>query len=251
VHQYRQRPHRLALSVLALLALPACGGQPPRTAGQSAEADAVAEQLLAGARRAMGDVDRVQSLSAVATVTGPSKQFRSAVYSARDGRARLELGEQFLAGIGAEKGWVYDLAADTVGPLDGVTRGVINGHELHMLVLAPTTRWQQPRGRGSQDWRGEPALAVGFRDNLGAEPTLYLRARDTLPIGFRLINHTGKGPPDVEVTFDRWEEIDGVRLFRHAVFAQGNDRYEYDYTDIRLNAVADSLFEAKKLTAKG
>jgi hypothetical protein len=202
-----------------------------------------ADQLLAGARRALGDTERVQSLSATAAVTGPSRRFRTVVQSARDGRVRLELGEHLLAGIGRAGGWTYDKAADSLLQLDDTTRSVVRGHELHMLTLAPVTRWGQPRSHGAQQWGGEAALVVGFRDNLGAPATLYLRARDTLPMGLRLVNHTGVGPPDVVVTFAQWEQVDGVRLFRHAVFAQDSARYVYDYTDLRLNAVPDSAFE--------
>lgn len=222
--------------VLGLITLQACGRP------GAGDPDPVADQLLAGAGRAMGEVGRVKSLTATANVNGPSGSFRSTVYSARDGRARLSLG-RFLAGIGTAKGWVYDQKAATLGPLDDTTRSVIRGHELHMLVLAPVSRWRQPRSHGSEQWAGEATLKVGFRDNLGAPATLYLGARDTLPIGLRLVNHTGKGPPDVLVTFAQWEKVEGVRLFRHAVFTHGSARYVYDYTELRLNAVPDSTFE--------
>jgi hypothetical protein len=226
-----------------LCVLLACQAKPPKDPAQAAVSDTLAEQLLAGARRAMGDVEQVRSLPAIATVTGPSSSFQSTVYSARDGRARLVLGQQFLAGIGKAQGWVYDRSADTVGVLDDVTRSVVQGHELHMLVLAPTTRWSRPAASGTRPWAGEPALAVEFRDQVGAPGMLYLRARDSLPLGLHLVNHTGQGPPDVDVTFTRWVEIQGVRLFRHAVFAQTGARYVYDYTELRLNEVADSMFE--------
>ena len=36
---------------------------------------------------------------------------------------------------------------------------------------------------------------------------------------------------------------DRIRLFRQASFAQAADRFVYDYTRLRLNAVADSIFE--------
>jgi hypothetical protein len=61
----------------------------------------------------------------------------------------------------------------------------------------------------------------------------------------RLINHTGQGPPEVDVSFAQWEAIEGVRLFRHAVFSQGQARYVYDYRQLRLNTVADSMFEPR------
>lgn len=226
-----------------LVFLMSCAGPGPAITKEQRTSDPVAEQLLAGARRSLGNVERVQSLAAIATVQGPSRSFQSAVYSARDGRARLALGEQFLAGVGRVKGWIYDRTAGTVAPLDDTTRSVIRGHELHMLVLAPATRWSQPASRGPQQWAGGTALTVEFRDNLGGPATLYLRARDTLPVGFHLVNQTGQGPPDVLVTFQRWEEVEGVRLFRGAVFAQDSTRYVYDYTKLRLNTVPDSMFE--------
>jgi hypothetical protein len=142
------------------------------------------------------------------------------VHSARDGRARLDLGGHLLAGIGNVKGWVYDEEADSVAQLDDTTRSVIRGHELHMLTIAPETRLGEPRGHGVRSWAGEAALAVEFRDDLGAPMRLYLRARDTLPLGWELVNHTGQGVPEVLATFAQWERVDGVRLFRHAMFTQ-------------------------------
>jgi hypothetical protein len=205
--------------------------------------DTIAEQLLAGARRAIGETGRVRSLSATATVLGPARTFQTVVHSARDGRARLDLGGHLLAGIGTVKGWVYDEKADSVAWLDDTTRSVIRGHELHMLTLAPETRLGEPHGHGARSWAGEAALAVEFRDDLGAPMWLYLPARDTLPLGWELVNHTGQGVPEVLATFAQWERVDGVRLFRHAVFTQGRDRYVYQYTELRLNAVPDSVFE--------
>jgi len=205
--------------------------------------DTVAGLLLAGARRAMGETSRVQSLSATATVQGPARTFQTVVHSARDGRARLDLGGHLLAGIGNVKGWVYDEEADSVAQLDDTTRSVIRGHELHMLTIAPETRLGEPRGHGVRSWAGEAALAVEFRDDLGAPMRLYLRARDTLPLGWELVNHTGQGVPEVLATFAQWERVDGVRLFRHAMFTQGRDRYVYQYTELRLNAAPDSVFE--------
>jgi hypothetical protein len=230
--------------LFGLILVQACGASGSGDKTSPGVQDPIAEQLLAGAGRALGEVGRVKSLMAIATVKGPSRSFQSAVYSARDGRARLALGERFLAGVGRTKGWIYHPAAHKVASLDDTSRGVIRGHELHMMMLAPTTRWQQPQSRDSQEWAGEPALAVEFRDNFGAPTTLYLRSSDTLPIGWQLVNHTGQGPPDIRVTLSQWEEIEGVRLFRHAVFAQDSARYVYDYTKIELNAVPDSMFEA-------
>ncbi|HEY8258512.1 MAG TPA: hypothetical protein VIG08_12730 [Gemmatimonadales bacterium] len=232
---------------LAIVLLQACGAGSQSAGKQSPTPELIADQILAGERRALGDVARVRTLSSTATVTGPSgASFQASVFSATDGRTRLALGQGFLGGIGAIVGWTYDPSVDSVRPLDKATKSMIRGHELHMLVLAPLSRLRAPQGGARRIWQGEEVLEVVFRDDLDAPATMYLRARDTLPLGMRVVNHTGKGLRDIDVTFARWQEVDGVRLFRHAVFAQGPDRYIYNYTDIRLNAVADSMFEAPK-----
>jgi hypothetical protein len=142
-----------ALFALALGCTDSSRGDAPSIS--VAAPDTVAEQLLAGARRAMGETGRVQSLSATATVQGPARTFQTVVHSARDGRARLDLGGHLLAGIGNVKGWVYDEEADSVARLDDTTRSVIRGHELHMLTLAPETRLGEARGHGARSWAGE------------------------------------------------------------------------------------------------
>lgn len=238
------RPCRIALAVLVLQA---CGAGSQSAGKSSPTPEMIADQLLSGARRALGNVEQVRTLSSTATVAAPSgASFQASIYSATDGRTRLALGKGFLGGIGAIVGWTYDPATDSVGLLDKATKSVIRGHELHMLVLDPLSRLRAPQGGGRRIWQGQDVLEVVFRDDLDAPVTMYLRVRDTLPLGMRLVNHTGKGLRDVEVTFARWQDVDGVRLFRHAVFAQGPDRYIYNYTDLRLNAVPDSMFEPPK-----
>ncbi|HVL17718.1 MAG TPA: hypothetical protein VM387_06970, partial [Gemmatimonadales bacterium] len=74
---------------------------------------------------------------------------------------------------------------------------------------------------------------------------LYLGRRDTLPLGLRLRNQTGQGAARVDVVFGDWETVDGVRLFRRAAFLQGPDRYDYRYTTLRLNQLADADFEPR------
>jgi hypothetical protein len=233
--------------ILVLAVLLACK---PGESKWPADPDPVAYQVLAGSRRALGATDRVRTISALARVNGPHGSFETQVYSARDGRARLDLGGQFLGGIDACHGWLVDHAAHVVRPLDRVSRSVVRGHELHMLVVAPETRWHKPQSRGTQPWAGHSALAVEFRDDLGEPALLYLRPSDTLPLGLELVNHTGHGAADVKVTFDRWEKVGKVLLFRRAVFEHGGDRYVYDYTQLQVNAMAEALFEPPRQLAR-
>ncbi|HET9466378.1 MAG TPA: hypothetical protein VFO71_12655 [Gemmatimonadales bacterium] len=235
-------------AILLLALLPACRTSEPRW--EHVDPDPQAYQILAGSQRALGATDWVQTISALALVAGPHGSFETRVHSARDGRARLDLGGQFLAGVGACHGWLVDDSAGMVRPLDGVSRSVVRGHELHMLVVAPETRWRKPRSRGTESWAGKPALAVEFRDDLGKPALLYLRQSDTLPVGLKLVNHTGHGAADVTVSFSEWKKVSGVRLFRRAVFEHGGNRYVYDYTQLKVNAMLDTLFEPPRQLAR-
>jgi len=207
-----------------------------------AEPDAAARRVLDGAARALG-AGSVQTVEAVAAVRGPRRPFAATIRSARDGRARLALGSTFLAGFGREGAWVDD--GGRVVAADSVTRSLVRGHELHLLVLAPETRLRDPLFLGVLPWQGDSALAVSLLDELGTPAILYLGRRDTLPVGLRLKNQTGEGAARVDVIFGDWETVDGVRLFRRAAFLQGPDRYDYRYTTLRLNQLADADFEPR------
>lgn len=67
-----------------------------------------AEQILAGAQRALG-VDTAEApfqVMADAAVRGPGGSFRTRVHSASDGRVRMEQRPSgFVAGVGASGGW--------------------------------------------------------------------------------------------------------------------------------------------------
>ena len=234
---YRWREGRWRMQTVASTFRP---DPPNRCPG--AAADATARRVLDGAARALG-ASRVENVEAIAAVQGPRRPFQAAVRSARDGRARLALGPEFVAGFGRRGPWQVEHGRVTTP--DSVTRTLIRGHELHLLVLAPESRWHDPLFLGALPWQNDSALAVSLLDALGTPAILYLGRRDTMPVGLRLRNHTGQGPARVDVTFGDWASVDGVRLFRRAAFLQGADRYDYRYTTLRLNHLADADFEPR------
>ncbi len=200
------------------------------------------EALLAGAERALGSgVDSVRTIWAAAAVTAPGGGFETRVASARDGRVRMTLGRSLIAGVDGGRGWRCDSLGQP-GPLDPVTRSVVRGHDLHMLALAPTTWLADPEVRPGRRWGMDSVLTVEFTDELGAPLRLHFRLPDTLPVGLELINHTGRGPREVEVLFEAWEERAGLRLFRKAIFVHGTDRFEYDYRELTINTLGEDAF---------
>ena len=234
---HRWRDGRWRMTTVVSTFLP----DPPRRC-PTGSPDSTSRRILDGAARALG-ANRVQTIEAVASVQGPRRRFEASIRSARDGRARLALGPDFVAGFGRSGAWLAE--RERVTAPDSATRTVVRGHELHLLVLAPESRWRDPLFLGLLPWQGDSALAVSLLDELDTPAVLYLGRRDSLPVGLRLINHTGVGASRVDVTLGDWETIDGVRLFRRAAFQHGPDRYDYRYTTLRLNRLADAAFEPR------
>lgn len=201
--------------------------------------------LLAAMHRATGTAVRpLQSMHAVARVTGPNGTFEADVRSTRGGATRLSLGAGFEAGIEGTMTWRCDTQGESRAT-DSVTRTVIRGHELHLLALAPETRLGQAEAGPIQAWNGDSAWPLAFRDELGAPVVLYLRTVDTLPVGLELVNHTGRGPREVRIALDGWVDHGGILLFEAARFIHGSDTFAYAYHTLTTNSVTAADLESR------
>lgn len=198
-------------------------------------------ELLAAAHRALGVTDSIRTIWAVATVASPSGGFLARIASTTDGRVRLALGEGLVAGVQGGEGWACD-SLGQVAPLDSITRSVVRGHDLHMLIVAPS--WlPDPTRDPDQRWGEDSVLTLRFQDELGAPLLMHLRAADTIPVGLDLVNHTGAGPREVRVRLENWRAQAGVRLFRSATFEHGENRFVYSYEELAINTLADAAFQ--------
>jgi hypothetical protein len=197
-------------------------------------------ELLDAAHRALGIADTVRTILTVAKVESPSGGFDARIASATDGRVQLTMGSSLVAGVEAGIGWSCD-AGGTVAPLDSVTRSVVRGHDLHMLIVSP--RWMSaPVRQADGRWGADSVMSLRFTDELGAPLLMHLRIADSMPVGLDVVNHTGSGPREVRVVFDDWQQHGGVRLFRRATFEHGGNRFVYHYTEPAINTLADSSF---------
>jgi hypothetical protein len=215
---------------IALGVCAAGGCLPPRPASGA--------DLVIAAHRALGLTDSITTLRAVAAVTSPSGEFAVHIASATDGRVRMALGKSLRAGVESGVGWACDPTGARVA-LDSVTRSVVRGHDLHMLLLAPSwmpTPFREPDRR----WGADSVMTLRYQDELGAPLLMHLRVGDTMPVGLDIVNHTGSGPREVRVVFDQWSDHAGVRLFRMATFLHGANRFVYRYTDLEINTLPDS-----------
>ncbi|HXN75227.1 MAG TPA: hypothetical protein VN876_01255, partial [Gemmatimonadaceae bacterium] len=182
----------------------------------------------------------------VAECEGPRGRYRTTVRSARDGRVMFAQDfparPSYRAMFGPEGDWEYDLDRAKYMPASPFARAVAQGHEVHMLALAPETRFGAPIGVRATTFRGTPAFAVSFRDILGGMVTAYYSRRDYLPLGFMFPDHKDPGSPGISLVLNGWQRRGAIRLVSRAVFWQGRDAYRFRFTRIRLNVVPDSAF---------
>lgn len=209
------------------------------------EPDTPGDRILAGAARAVGDsaVKHLESIRATAAAAGPRSRFQVRVTSRRSGEARLDFSGGTRAAIGRHGAWWANPGAEPER-LDPARETFLRGHELHLMLLAPETRTRGLAFTGRVAFEGVPALRLTGVDALDGPVELFFRAADSLPLGFRIVDHVrGSGP--VTVTVGDWVEREGVRVFRTAEFRQGPELYRYRYTGIDLNpAIGDSAFLA-------
>jgi hypothetical protein len=130
------------------------------------------------------------------------------------------------AGISREGGWMVAEPGTAPTPLSDTLETFLRGHDLLMNVLAPERRFGPIRFAGLEPFTGQSAIRIDGRDALGAPIQLYYAESDTLPLGYRLIDHLRGGGP-VITTLTDWRAQDGALWPRAARFAQDADVFDY------------------------
>jgi len=250
---------RRVVPSLVLCASLAGSGPPLFGAAPDREGDKKddAREILRAASVAMGGeavVAAVRTLFTSAACTGPKgATWQTRVSSARDGRLLFEQihddGSRFAGGVSPKAEWQIAAGATRLDPLDRASRSVLRGHEFHMIALAPESRYGEPEGSGKGTFDGKPARVVTFRDDLGAPVEIYYGPQDGLPFGLRVENHSGKGEKEIAVTFENWEPVGPLRLFKRAVIRQGGDTYLFEFEALEINTVPDIAFDPPEVGA--
>jgi hypothetical protein len=201
-----------------------------------------AERVLAAARSRMGGtaaIAAVQSLTAVAECEGPKRNYRTTVWSDRSGA--VEFAQYFTDGSTYQIAYDARLPPDqfrrsrTLSQAELANRAEVQGHEVHMIVLAPATRYGGPDSVRDTVFRGHRAIGVAFHDTLGGPVMEYFARRDSLPLGFTFPDREAPAPGSVSLVLSEWGRVDGILLPRYAVYWQGGNAYRFRYTSIRLN----------------
>jgi hypothetical protein len=207
--------------------------------------DSPADRILAGAQRAIGPaaLDRLEGVRATAAASGPGTTFQVTVTSRRSGEARVDFSTGWGAGIGAHDRWTR--TGDSTGPLSPAMETFLRGHEIHLTLLAPESRYPALAFGGRVRLDGREVLSLVGADALGGRVELYYAPDDTLPVGYRVLDQARPERGPVTLTVGDWEPRDGFRLFTTAQFRQGGEVFRYRFTEVQLDPpVADSLFDA-------
>jgi len=207
------------------------------------------DTVLARARRWLGPaaLERVRSLRVSAVVNGPTGSLYAVIRSRFDGRVRFEQhaadGPKFIAGVGRSGPWTWSLDQGRAEPATPAVASVLVGHEYHLLTAYPASRWTSPELVGREVVEGDTLWRVNFKDRLGA--TVGIRyAEDGRPVEVLLVNHSGRGSPEVLVRLFDWPAGGtGPRLFRHAVIFHGSQTWLYHYLTVEADTAGDAAFE--------
>jgi hypothetical protein len=207
-------------------------------------------EILHRARLALGGDEAVARVGTVrfrADCDGPSGPFWTTVASARDGRVALRQGfptrPRFAAGIGLDGGWQLsgnDPPSDSLGT---VSASVVTAHEMHLLAMSPEARYADPVALGSGLLDGVDASVVRFRDGLGAPVDFFYDLGTGRPLGFRIVNHTGRGAGEILTRFDDWRRVGQVLLPFAVSMTQGSDIYRYQIVEASTDWLTDRAFQ--------
>jgi hypothetical protein len=208
-----------------------------------------AYEILLRAREAVGGaaaVARIATMRFAAQCEGPGGPFQTTVASARDGRVRLEqrfpTAQGFAAGLALQGPWQRAGTGPVVDSLGSTLLAVLNGHEFHLLALAPESRFVAPVARPRERWGAREANVVRFRDHQGGNTDFLYDADTGLPLGFRTASQSSSGPATVSSAFEDWRPVGGVRLPHVIRITHGSDLWRYRIDEVSVAWLPDSTF---------
>ncbi len=234
----------LAIFVLGA-SLTACG----LPSARPDTSDRAASRLVMSAERAMGGSDalaRIYAIVAEARCTGPNGEFTTRVETllpssvrfrqVRPDRPPLEIL------ILDDRGWRFEPEGGAT-VIDEPLRAMVRGHELHAMVVRMLERFPVLERAGEVEFSGQPCLALEGQDNTGRPATVYLRAADAVPAGFRLTDPLSPEGDTIVVDLGDWRKVGDVRLFHQATFTTRGGVYRYTYGTVSLDLGDAQAFE--------
>ena len=204
--------------------------------------------ILRRARVALGGeaaVANVAMLRFRADCSSPAGPYVTTVASARDGRVSFvqEFPDQegIAAGISLAGPWQQSGNAPRMDSLPERLRSVITAHEMHLLAIAPESRYSRPVAVGRRDLNGTTVETVRFQRAAGGPVDFFFDSATGLPAGFQPVLG-GNGTPLV-TRFADWRRVGAILLPFVVTVTHGDDRFEYRMVEVAAEWLTDQSFQ--------
>ncbi|WP_299272966.1 hypothetical protein [uncultured Psychroserpens sp.] len=191
--------------------------------------------------------DSLQSLYAMANCIAPDlRPFKTLILSSHK-KSKMEQqsgNSHYILKQGESNSWSYNVNTKTLtDSLSASTKTFVQGHELHWLSLFPGDRFSNPSFDGITKFKDQDAFKITFTNLTNSPVNFYYAFENYQPLGFEIF--PGEGQDKAVILFEDWDTLDGINMFKKATFTQGDEIFEYVFTDIKINTLTDSDFERK------
>ena len=216
------------------------------TANTEAPKESQAPVILQKVKEVMGAVPEDGSIYAKADCKGPRESFKTLLFSKqKEGRMEQQTEDgHFIIKHGPTASWSLNLMKDRFNDsLDDMTLSFVKGHEFHWLSLRPEDRLGQPVLNGFAEFNEETSFKVEFKDAMNRSVFFYYSFENYLPLGFEY--PAGDEGEIVTTYFSDWKELNETKVFQKAIINEGEIKWQYDFTDIRINHLTEQDFQSK------
>ena len=207
---------------------------------------ATAEMLLEKVGEVMGTLTTEDLIYARAACNGPGGAFSTLVLSGQD-NARMEQSSSdyhIILKQGTTNSWSTDVrTGKTNDTMDAATENFVMGHELHWLSFRPLDRFSNGIFIGFDTYNDRDAFKVRFSDALDRAVYFYYDFENYLPLGFNIATFSEE--QRVNVFFDDWRDLGGLKVFYKAKFEDGDQLFEYSYEQLEVSDKRQFDMEAR------
>lgn len=207
------------------------------------------ETVFAALTQALGGAaatQAVQSISAIASCSGPNGRYTTELASLRGDRLmftqRRAGRAPFIALINSAQGWAFDPASATYQPLDRPAIAMVRSHEFQMLPLVMATRYRDLGAGWQQIFAGAECDVVAMTDELGYPCHAYFRHSDHLWAGMTMADARAPFESKVQIVVREWRRVGELRLPSAVTATDSSGNYRLDFHTITLNTVNPAIF---------
>jgi len=216
------------------------------TANTETPPEANASVILQNVKEAIGQMPDNGSINAMANCQGPIGEFKTLMFSRQsDGRMEQSTNNgHVILKHGDSVSWTQNLASQKLNNTpDKLTKLFIKGHEFHWLSFRPEDRLSKPVFKEFIEFKGQSCFKIEFKDALDRSVYFYYAFDDYTPLGFD--NPTSSQEEMVTVSFANWKDLNGLKVFEKVIIEEGNDIWQYNFSDIKINSLKNEDFENK------